>query len=74
MNEVEQLAQEFYDLFKAVEEVIPDLSKYFLSAQQPSWLPLKKGGSVSMRDYILIKWSKSQQQKKSYLDKDLLLT
>ncbi len=67
------LAEEIFYVFKEVENIIPELSKYHLSADKQTWLPLQKGSNVSMRDYILLKYAETQQQKKFTLDKDLLL-
>lgn len=67
------LAKEIFYVFKEVENIIPELSNYHLSADKQTWLPLQKGSNVSMRDYILLKYAEIQQQKKFALDKDLLL-
>lgn len=67
------LAEEIFYVFKEVENIIPELSKYHLRADKQTWLPLQKGSNVSMRDYILLKYAETQQQKKFTLDKDLLL-
>ena len=69
----ELLAEEILYVFKEVENIISDLSKYHLSADKQTWLPLNKGSNISMRDYILLKSAETQQQKQSTLNKDLLL-
>ena len=68
-----QISEEIYNVFKAVEKIIPGLVEYHLGAKDPSWLPLEKGGFISMRDHILIKYAETQHQQME-LDKDLLLT
>ena len=73
MAVAKQISREIYNVFKAVEEVIPGLVEYHLGAKDPSWLPLEKSGFVSMRDHILIKCAETQHQQVE-LDKDLLLT
>lgn len=71
--DVKQIAKEIYYVFKELQIVIPDLAKYSLTAKNPDWLPIKKGGVVSIRDQILFTCAQKQQSNLD-LKKDLLLT
>ena len=68
------LAEEIYQVFKQVEAVIPQVYEYPLKAKDLNWLPLGRGDSTTMRDYILLNYGKNQQQHSVRADRDLLLT
>lgn len=73
-KKINELADEFYMIFKQVEQIIPNLSDYKLKAKEPYWLPLQKGSATTIRDYILLTYASNYQLHELKENQDLLLT